>query len=420
MNRNFKQAFALLLAGTFAITACEKNEEVLPLEAPQQAGSANYSSPNLIFEETMEGSNPFADAVKVQVGSWSHALNYVSNPVFAGSKSARFELRDSDPLVSSGTRAEAYIVRGTSENNLWYSFSAYFPKDGYAYDSENEVINQWQQSGTPATSLRIAKDRFYLQTGNTDSNRKKIDLGPVTKDSWQQFVIHIIHSYGSDGLIEIWRNGEKILTHKGGNMYDLDKLPNWKIGIYKAKWNNGTTDTDRRVVYYDNIRVGNKNATYAEMAAGGSTTSSTTTTTQPVTTSPVTTTTEPSTGSTSSQSVVSYTLVNASTNKDIMTLKNGATISLKAIGTDRINIRANTNPTSVGTVKMELRGGATRTRFDDAIPYALYGDDRNGNYYYWTPPVGSYTLSGTTYAGSKSNLGAATSSPYQISFTVTQ
>jgi hypothetical protein len=243
-----------------------------PAEGSDPATPGTYSverpqRESLIFEETFESANPFSRAHKVQVGPWSHALQYVNKPVYKGNKAARFELRDSDPLVSRGTRAEAYIVRGTSENNLWYSFSAYFPKDGYAYDSENEVINQWQQSGSPATSLRIAKDRFYLQTGNTETKRRKIDLGPVIKDRWHEFVFHIIHSYGSDGLIEIWHNGEKILTHTGGNIYDSEKLPNWKIGIYKAKWNKGTTDTDRRVVYYDNIRVGNERASFAEMSS---------------------------------------------------------------------------------------------------------------------------------------------------------
>jgi hypothetical protein len=295
MNRNFKQAFALLLAGTFAITACEKNDEVLPLEAPQEAGSANYSSKNLLFEETLEGSNPFADAIKLQVGDWDHALNYVSKPVFAGSKVVRFELRDSDPEVSGGTRAEAYIIKGGTpgvDNERWYSYAAYFPTDGYAYDSKEEALNQWYQSGTPATSFRIRKNQFMLQTGNDPNNRAQIYLGEVKKDSWHEFVFHIIHSAGSDGLIEIWHNGTKVVTHKGGNMYDMDKLPNFKVGIYKASWNNGTTDTDRRVVYYDNIRVGNKNASYAEMAPGG------TASTEPAPTAPDTTepeTTEPET-----------------------------------------------------------------------------------------------------------------------------
>jgi hypothetical protein len=246
--------------------------------ATQQAYLSEHSRPeSLIFEETFESTRPFAGAHKLQVGPRSHALQYVSKPVYRGTKAARFELRSSDPMVSRGTRAEAYILKNSATDKIrWYSFAAYFPAEGYAYDSQNEAINQWHQSGTPATSLRIKEDRFYLQTGNDPRHRKKIDLGPVTKDSWHEFVFRFVHSAGEDGLIEVWHNGCKLLTHRGGNMYELYQFPqlklgaqypNWKIGIYKAGWNKGTTDTDRRVVFYDNIRVGNENATFAVMSS---------------------------------------------------------------------------------------------------------------------------------------------------------
>ena len=100
------------------------------------------------------------------------------------------------------------------------------------------------------------------------ASRKRIDLGLVTKDTWHQFVIHFIHSYEADGLIEIWHNGNKILTHPGGNMYNNVAMPKWKLGIYKWKWNGSdTTDTRERILYFDNIRVGNKFVTLSEMTS---------------------------------------------------------------------------------------------------------------------------------------------------------
>ncbi len=266
--------------------SCEQKEldEVNPSAGLTAESTGNATSANYIFQETFEGSSAFSGR-HTQFGT-SYSFQMATNPVFAGAKSGRFELRSSDGQVANGTRAEVIVADPATNKNRWYSFAAYFPAKDYAYDSGSEVISQWWQTSgsTQATSLRVRKDRLILRTGNDPKSLKEIDLGAVTKDSWQEYVFHFIHSNGSDGLIEVWRNGTKILEQKGGNMYN-DKMPNWKIGIYKASWNSGSTETSKRVIYYDNIRVGNENATLASMT--------TTTADAPVTTQPEPAPTEP-------------------------------------------------------------------------------------------------------------------------------
>ena len=167
---------------------------------------------------------------------------------------------------------------------MWYSFAAYFPADEFVKDTEREIISQWYQradkhlgekSSSPATALRIKNDRFVLDTGfNADlvsdgvqeGSKKKLDLGEVTKNTWHEFVFHFVHSYEEDGLIEVWHNGEKVITHRGGNMYNNAVLPKWKIGLYKAAFKSGASTLPNRVVYFDNIKVGNERASYEEMA----------------------------------------------------------------------------------------------------------------------------------------------------------
>ncbi len=49
---------------------------------------------------------------------------------------------------------------------------------------------------------------------------------------------------------------------------------------------------------------------------------------------------------------------------------------------------------------MELSGEQSRRYTDSESPYALHGDDDDGNYYYgnWNPPaLGTYTLKATPY-----------------------
>lgn len=222
---------------------------------------------NLIYQETMEGLTPFSTAHDWDVGSWDYALQFVKSPIYKGIKTARFEIREDQPLVAGGKRSEITIIKGPLENftkNSWYSFAVYFPSNGYEYDDEREIINQWYQNGSPATSLRTRRDRILLESGNTKDNRKQFDIGAIAKNKWHTFVFHFIHSYGTDGLIEVWFNGTKKLTLKGGNMYD-DILPKWKIGVYKSAFKYGLSGVTRRVIYFDNVKVGDDKSTYETM-----------------------------------------------------------------------------------------------------------------------------------------------------------
>lgn len=373
---------------------------------------------NLIYKEDFEGSNPFGTYVSKQFGT-PYAFTVASSPVFEGTKSGRFELRDTDPLTSNGTRTEVRFP-ALENPNRWYSFSVYFPSAYYQYDSKAEIINQWHQGGgvSPSISLMTRYDKLILETRTVPTEKVRYDLGALKKDKWRTYVLHIIHSHGSDGLIEIWEDGVKIFTKAGANSYDFttyDK-PKWKLGIYKWDWNgDGTTDTKIRVLYFDNIRLGNENACYSNMVSSG-----TTPTTDPTPTpTPTDTTTSPTSGSGSS-AISSFTLINSATEKDVQTITEGSTLSLSQLGVSKLNIRANLS-SSVGSVRFELSGPQSYNYVDNANPYALFGDDGKGNYYYgiWNPPAtGTYTLKATPYSGTKATGTVGT--PVTLHFTITK
>ncbi|WP_299990705.1 InlB B-repeat-containing protein, partial [uncultured Pontibacter sp.] len=117
--------------------------------------------------------------------------------------------------------------------------------------------------------------------------------------------------------------------------------------------------------------------------------------------------------------VTSFTLVSAHTEQDLFQLADGSAIVLSQLSSTKLNIRANTSPSTVGSVKVELTGAQFRNYTDNAAPYALFGDDGRGNYYYgnWNPPAtGTYTLRATPYSGSNGTGTAGT--PLTITFTV--
>jgi uncharacterized repeat protein (TIGR02543 family) len=116
------------------------------------------------------------------------------------------------------------------------------------------------------------------------------------------------------------------------------------------------------------------------------------------------------------QSVVSYILVNADSNTDIQVIAAGATLNLATLATRNLNIRATTNPATVGSVVFALRGTQTQNQTETAAPYSLFGDNGAGKYTSWTPAVGSYSLTATPYTAGSGNGTAGT--PLVISFSV--
>jgi hypothetical protein len=80
----------------------------------------------------------------------------------------------------------------------------------------------------------------------------------------------------------------------------------------------------------------------------------------------------------------------------------------------RLNIRAETVPATVGSVRFDLDGTA---RTENHLPYALAGDAAGGSDYLpWTPGVGSHRLVVTPFTSA--NGGGTAGIPLAISFTV--
>jgi hypothetical protein len=399
---------ALFLMGAFTLSCQESELAEMTTESISVVEEAK-SSP-LIFVETFEGGAPFCDAHNTGF-SKSHSFSVVNSPVFRGNKAGCFKLKATDPEVSSGTRAEVTVVKDKVQKEMWYSFAVLFPAEGYAFDSQKEVISQWHQLAdahlgekpqSPATHLVIQKDRFILDTGYSTKKvsdgvdkdkRKSFDLGPVTKDHWHSFVFHFVHSYKSDGLIEVWHNGEKRIDHQGGNMYNSQDMPKWKLGIYKWKWNgDGFTDTHKRILYYDNIKVGTNKAAYADMIPDN-------------------------TYQAPDRAGDTFTFVNAETDTDITTVTDNALLIQNVLGTKKISVRANPKDPQVGSVKFVLKGPKDHIYIDNKKPFALFGDDEQGNYYYGSYlPLGEYTLWVTPYSEPKGRGKAGTT--FKASFRI--
>ncbi|KAA9338818.1 metallophosphoesterase [Adhaeribacter soli] len=115
-------------------------------------------------------------------------------------------------------------------------------------------------------------------------------------------------------------------------------------------------------------------------------------------------------------SVTGLNLINPTTNLKIKALVSGEVLNLAALPGRKLNIQAVTNPATVGSVVFNLSGQETLVRTDNIGPhYALQGD-KAGDYFSWTPTVGSYTLKVQCFAepDGKGIAGAAVTFTFKV------
>lgn len=115
------------------------------------------------------------------------------------------------------------------------------------------------------------------------------------------------------------------------------------------------------------------------------------------------------------QVVTRFLLVNADTDEDLREIREGDIIDLAALPTTRLNLRAITDPATVGSVLFSLRGQQTRDHVENNAPYALFGNNGQ-DYLPWTPEPasGDYTLTATPYNAPAA--GGAKGQAYRVNF----
>jgi hypothetical protein len=102
-----------------------------------------------------------------------------------------------------------------------------------------------------------------LESGSVPAEYYTHDATSVGQ--WTDFVINVKWSYNDDGFLKVWKDGVLIIDKSGGNCYNDDYGPFMKCGIY-GNFNVGQVIT----VYYDELRLGDGNSSYAEVVPGGS------------------------------------------------------------------------------------------------------------------------------------------------------
>lgn len=151
----------------------------------------------------------------------------------------------------------------------WYSFSVFAEDLGDsargAETDTNTVIAQWHSSPdpfiggepgrSPPLALRIRNGHWGITYGSDAkfrSTEKYIAgtwhlAGPVELGRWTDWRFHVRWSYKSDGLTEIWRDGELVMRRFGPNTFNDLRGVYLKVGLYHP--------VEDSIIYLDSLSI---------------------------------------------------------------------------------------------------------------------------------------------------------------------
>ncbi|MEB3357777.1 MAG: heparin lyase I family protein [Synechococcales bacterium] len=238
----------------------------------------------LLFEDDFE-SGISKDWRAQETAKKSYSLNVVDAPGGRSGKAARFELHKDDPWVADSKRSELVRESDPAGSERWYGFSLYLPED-WKSDPAGEVVTQWHSKpdkhlgenfglGGPPLALIVDGDEIYVQsrwdpspvTSKQSKTRQESKLwrGSYEKGEWMDWVVQVDWSHQSDGVLRMWKDGDLVVDRKGANTYNDQVGPYFKTGIYKYSWKRSPekSNTDKRVLYVDNVRIADGSANFA-------------------------------------------------------------------------------------------------------------------------------------------------------------
>lgn len=212
--------------------------------------------------------------------TWSAFLH--GHTARKGKSALRFELRRND--ASKGYRTEFGEKPGVRKE-VWVGFSNFFPSS-FLKDPVQEAVMQFHSQPdlnkgeawrSPPVALIILNDRFILDLRHdaravTKGELKltRIDLGPVEKDVWNDWVFHAKWAWDNTGVLEVWKNNKLVVSRKNmPNCYNDQTDPYFKIGLYKWEWGwKSTPKVQKRVYFVDELTIASGSAGYDRVYPG--------------------------------------------------------------------------------------------------------------------------------------------------------
>ena len=289
--------FAVLLATLSLLPAAD---------APKPVAAAEVKIPHLTAAEVFDYQPPVIfqdDFESGQFGKWRFSENndyeiLHENPerikivdapgLSAGRHAVRFAVR----RAPNSFRSEIALPHEPGFQERWYGERIFVPPD-WIFDPNRgvDIVMQWHaipgnwRATYPNLEISIGNTNWFVRQSFGSAQTKptrtqKILDDPVQPGSWVSWVIHAKWSAGDDGLLQIWKDGKRVVDLKGANVYStigVEYTPYLKTGIYHPEWNLKTPDRQKafdnekslatnKVIYATDIKIGNERAKFEDVA----------------------------------------------------------------------------------------------------------------------------------------------------------
>ncbi len=178
-----------------------------------------------------------------------------------GTRSARITVREGD-VEQRGDDGRAVERAELDSGHLpllgrdaWYGFSLLLPPDFPIVDNRL-VLASWKQSdveGSPLIGQRFRDGRHSvtIRPPGAAGSGKSYPLPDIRLGRWVDMVYHVRYSFAEDGCIEVWMDGNRVVSYKGptASRAGADRFYN-KVGLYRDRWKQPMT------MYVDNYTLG--------------------------------------------------------------------------------------------------------------------------------------------------------------------
>lgn len=229
----------------------------------------------------------------------AHSAVIVNNPVRAGNYAVKVTLNSDDAgnifwtYTNPAKRAELrwYNIGPKTGSERWFGIAMYVDPSWVDHTSDPNGTILLQIHGTqsdpgeaahsPQFAIIITRDNRWNVNTLYDTNAittsatlGKIvrDVGAVTKGVWINWVIHAKWRYDSTGLLEVWKDGNKVVNYTGPNTYNDNPAQQalMAFGIYKSWYGlQQPSPRDTLIMYYDQVKIGDESSNYNEVAPTG-------------------------------------------------------------------------------------------------------------------------------------------------------
>lgn len=219
---------------------------------------------NTILESTFEGTGYLTGWYNGQ-HCCDYSVQQTTEKVKAGSSALRLEVRNTDNVISGSIRSEITRDLDPMNEDRWYGFSMYL--ENWTDDDAGEHVFQWHpenNNGTATMALWTTGGRFTYVTNSGTGSNIYTDIGPLISNEWVDFVIHVKWAADTTGLLQVWLNSNLVIDRH--NVKTASVPAYFKLGINKFGWLIQPSTVTRRILYFDEVRIGNANATYNDLA----------------------------------------------------------------------------------------------------------------------------------------------------------